>query len=79
MNESEQFKTICKGEFAHINKKLDRMFIDNGNESFQSKLNRHDQFLKRVTRIGYIITIPLIGISISGGYKFVMTVIAHLK
>jgi hypothetical protein len=64
MSESEQYKGVCKGEFAKINSKLDRLYIDNGGESFQSKLNRHDLFIKKMTRIVYAIAIPMIALSL---------------
>jgi hypothetical protein len=44
--ETEQYDRICKDEFQKINDRLDKIFIDNGNESFQSKLNRHEQFIR---------------------------------
>ena len=75
MSESEQYKTICKGEFAEINSKLDRLFIDNGRESFQSKLNRHDLFIKKVTRIMYIVAIPVIGLSLDAIRDIVVTIL----
>ena len=75
MSETEQYKEVCKGEFAEINSKLDRLFMDNGNESFQSKLNRHDLFLKRVTWLGCVVTIPVIGLSLDAIRDIVVAVL----
>jgi hypothetical protein len=44
--EQQQYDRICRDEFQKINDRLDRIFIDNGSESFQSKLNRHEEFIK---------------------------------
>ena len=79
MGESEQYKDVCKGEFLHINKKLDRLFVDNGSESFQSKLNRHDLFIKKMTRIVYAIAIPMIALSLDAVRDILVAVLAHLK
>ena len=50
MNAEEQYKTVCKTEFKEINDKLDslmdKLFIDNGNECLQSKINRHNNWIK---------------------------------
>ena len=75
MSESEQYKEVCQNEFTKINKKLDRLFMDNGNESFQSKLNRHDLFIKRMTWLGCIVTIPVIGLSLDAIRDIVVTLL----
>jgi len=79
MGESEQYKDVCKGEFEKINHKLDRLYVDNGNESFQSKLNRHDLFIKKMTRIVYAIAIPMIALSLDALRDILVVVFAHTK
>jgi hypothetical protein len=49
MSEEQQYDKVCKNEFQQINDKLDnlyhKLFEDNGIESVQSKINRHEQFI----------------------------------
>lgn len=64
-NEQDQYEKVCKVEFAEINMKLDKisrsLFIDNGGESFQSRLNRHDRLIKFTMSLLTIIMIVLMG------------------
>lgn len=49
-DERKQYEDVCKGEFAELSGKLDaihrRLYIDNGAESIQSRLNRHERWIK---------------------------------
>lgn len=49
-DEGKQYETICKGEFAELNTKLDdihrKLYIDNGAESIQSRLNRYERWIR---------------------------------
>ena len=58
MDAEEQYKKVCQKEFQCIIAKLDkfddkldkfndRLFMDNGRECLQSKINRHDDWVKR--------------------------------
>ena len=51
MDAEKQYETICKQEFQDISEKLDklndRLFMDNGRECLQSKINRHNDWIKR--------------------------------
>ena len=55
MDESQQYEKVCKGEFACVREKLDdirnKLYVDNGGESFQSRLNRHDRWMKVIMGI----------------------------
>ena len=60
-----QYDDICREQFDKIISQLDniekRLFIDNGKECIQSKINRHDGFLKV---IGW--TLGVIFIAVAG-------------
>lgn len=60
-----RYEVVCKREFENINTKLDKMmnqmFVDNGSESWQSRLNRHDRWIKAV-----MVVIGVIGVSVVG-------------
>jgi len=51
MDAEEQYEKVCKKEFQDISEKLDklndRLFMDNGRECLQSKINRHNDWIKR--------------------------------
>ena len=50
MDEQEQYDKICKNEFATIKETLEcfnhKLFVDNGSESLQSKINRHNNWIR---------------------------------
>ena len=50
MDHDEIYKTICKDKFKEILTEIKTiqkgLFIDNGEESVQSKLNRHERWFK---------------------------------
>lgn len=50
------FESHCKSEFEKIGEKLDslnhKLFIDNGHECIQSRLNRYGAFINRLIVIG---------------------------
>ena len=50
MTHDERYETICKDRFEDILKEIKTiqkgLFIDNGDESVQSKLNRHERWIK---------------------------------
>ena len=68
MDEKERYDEVCKGEFESLNKKIDnlsqRLFIDNGKESIQSKMNRHDIWISRATKVGLAVAIAVFGLCI---------------
>lgn len=52
MKEEDQYKLVCKKEFCEIkailNDLRNRLFVDNGAECIQSKINRHDRWIRNV-------------------------------
>ena len=50
MSDQDQYDNVCKPEFeeikAMLNKIHNRLFIDNGTECIQSKLNFHGRVIK---------------------------------
>lgn len=62
------YEQTCKPEFGHIKEKLDhmsnRLFIDNGSESFQSRLNRHDRWIKGVMAIVSAIALAILSVGV---------------
>ena len=52
MTGKDQYDSVCKQEFKDINSKLDRiikgLYMDNGGECIQSKINRHDRWIRNV-------------------------------
>lgn len=50
MTHDEIYETVCKDKFEDILKEIKTiqkgLFIDNGEESVQSKLNRHERWIK---------------------------------
>ena len=75
----EQYNAICKERFDEIRNSArddkheilatikglsDRLFMDNGNECIQSKLNRHDKWIKGVIAVGAVIATGLFGVAL---------------
>jgi len=79
MGESEQYKEVCKGEFEKINHKLDRLYVDNGGESFQSKINRHELFILRITKLIYIVLVPLTALFLNTIRTFIVDIMERAK
>jgi hypothetical protein len=67
-DEQQQYHEVCKGEFQALSTKLDKvlnkLYIDNGGESFQSRLNRIDIWIARATRIAIAIGVVLTGLTV---------------
>ena len=79
IDENTQYDKVCRGEFKSIHQRLDKLFVDNGSESFQSKLNRHDQFVKRFSTMMYIIVVPIVAVGINSVHELIVVVIAMIK
>ena len=47
-----------------IDNVLGKLYVDNGGESFQSKLNRHDIWIGRATKIGIAVAVAVFGLCI---------------
>jgi len=58
MNEEEQYERVCKGEFAEIGSKLDRIdsaLRGNGKPGINTRLDRLEQDAKRISRVVWIV------------------------
>ena len=55
---SEQYETICKGEFGELHTKLDRMDVairGNGKPGLNTRLDRLEQDAKRQARLIWLV------------------------
>ena len=61
-----RYDAVCKPGFENINTKLDiitnKLFVDNGGESYQSRLNRHDRWIKAVMAVIVVLGVSVLGI-----------------
>lgn len=77
--EKTQYNQLCKDEFKKLNQKSDKilakLFIDNGGESFQSRLNRHDIWIKRMTTGLIAIALVVLPLSINGVWEAIIKII----
>ena len=68
MAEQEQYTNVCKERFDEIMAKLHsldrKLFKDNGIECVQSKINRHDRWIKGVVAVGAVISTGLFGVAL---------------
>ena len=58
MCSSEQYETICKGEFGELHAKLDRMDVairGNGKPGLNTRLDRLEQDAKRQARLVWLV------------------------
>lgn len=60
----EESRTEFKSLHAKVDKLVARLFIDNGKESVQSRINRHDIWIKRATAVGIAASIIVSGLCI---------------
>jgi len=79
MDGRERYDEVCKGEFQSLHKKMDilsrRLFIDNGAESIQSRMNRLDLWIGRATKIGLAIAIAVFGLCIEAVQEIIKNII----
>ncbi len=66
-------------EFKSLHEKVDklvaRLFIDNGAESVQSRINRHDIWIKRATGIGIGFAIVVSGLCVDAVQEIIKGII----
>jgi len=66
MKESEQYTQVCKDRFDGIEGKLDdiidRLFLDNGNECLQSKVNNNARIIKIIAGIFTVIGTAVVSV-----------------
>jgi len=65
MTDKEQYEKVCKHEFNEIKVMLDkihnRLFIDNGTECIQSRLNYHSRVIKIIAWALGVVCVAIIG------------------
>ncbi len=65
---TQQYKEVCEPQFKRILKGIaeinHRLFLDNGNECLQSKVNRHNVWLRILTGICSTVGIAIVGLLI---------------
>lgn len=63
---TDRYNAVCEPAFEKIGVKLDvimnKLFIDNGGESYQSRLNRHDRWIRSVMYILGVVAVAVVGI-----------------
>jgi len=73
MNEEEMYKLVCKNKFEELHRDIrlmltkqdtleQRLFYDNGGDSHQTILNRHDNWIKRTNKITAATGLAVLGI-----------------
>ncbi len=66
MTEKDQYNNVCKEEFHEIKALLNsinkKLFVDNGVECIQSKINRHDKFLQILSYVIGVIFVTMVGV-----------------
>ncbi len=66
MTEKKQYEQVCKDRFDEIIEEIrdlkNRLFIDNSNECLQSKVNRHNRWIKAVAGFLTIVGCGLFGV-----------------
>ena len=66
MLEKDQYNSVCKPEFEEIkdmlNKIHNRLFIDNGTECIQSKLNYHGKVIKIIAWGIGVMYVAIVGV-----------------
>ena len=71
----EQYNSVCKERFDEILCAIKdlksgqeathrRLFVDNGKESHQSRLNRHDRWIKTIAGAGIVVSTGIFGLVI---------------
>ena len=75
MPDQEQYNNVCKARFdegkeqftqiiGKIEQLHNKLFLDNGSECLQSKINRHDGWIKRVMIVTGAIATGLLGVTL---------------
>ena len=71
---SEQYETICKGEFDELHAKLDRMDValrGNGKPGIQLRLDRIEQDSKRQARLVWLVVGAAVTLAASSAWHAV--------
>jgi len=73
-DESTQYERVCKGEFAAIHVKLDRMdeaIRGNGKPGLNTRLDRLEQDAKRQARLVWLIVGAAVTLAVSSAWQAV--------
>lgn len=80
MDEKDRYDEVCKDQFESLHSAVknlsDRLFIDNGAESLQSKMNRHDIWIRRATGLGLAVAIAVFGLCIDAVQEIIKGIIS---
>ena len=71
---SEQYETVCKGEFASIHQKLDKMdeaIRGNGKPGIQLRLDRLENSESRRSRLLWLIAGAVATLAVGGAWKLI--------
>ena len=71
---SEQYETVCKGEFASIHKKLDRLdeaIRGNGKPGIQLRLDRLENAESRRSRLLWLVIGAAVTLAIGVAWKLI--------
>ena len=74
MCSSEQYETICKGEFGELHAKLDRMDVairGNGKPGLNTRLDRLEQEAKRQARLIWLVVGSAVTLAASAAWQAV--------
>ena len=72
---SEQYETICKGEFSELHVKLDRMDVairGNGKPGLNTRLDRLEQDAKRQARLIWLIVGAAVTLAVSSAWNAIL-------
>jgi len=72
---SDQYEDICKGEFASIHTKLDRMdesIRGNGKPGINTRLDRLEQDAKRQARLIWLIVGAAVTLAVSSAWNAIL-------
>jgi hypothetical protein len=72
MCSSEQYETICKGEFGELHAKLDRMDVairGNGKPGLNTRLDRLEQDAKRQARLIWLVVGSAVTLAVSAAWQ----------
>ena len=75
MCSSEQYETICKGEFGELHTKLDRMDIairGNGKPGLNTRLDRLEQDAKRQGRLIWLVVGSAVTLAASSAWHAIL-------
>jgi hypothetical protein len=68
MDDEELYDKFCKNQFKSIKGMIgamhNRLFVDNGRESLQSRINRIDAWVSKITKFTAAVGVVVLGLTI---------------